>query len=169
MFLSLFLSLILAFRFTIFLAASPLILGVWIISISLWIAIFISFSLTSWLGLIIFIIYVGGLLVMFAYFVALTPNLLIEGTTIVVSSFTSFICFFGFFSLSFTPTLIKFSSISNFPLHYLLSLNAFTIIVLALVLFLALVAVVKLCSNFSAPLRPFTFYVNFSSQISPPN
>lgn len=168
MFLSVFLSLILTFSFTIFLAASPLILGAWIISISLWIAIFISFSLTSWLGLMIFIIYVGGLLVIFAYFVALTPNLFIEGTTMVAASFTSFVCFFTFFSLSSIPTLTKFSSISNFPLHYLLSLNAFTIIVLAIVLFLALVAVVKLCSNFSAPLRPFTFYVNFASQISPP-
>ena len=116
-----------------------------------------------------FIIYVGGLLVIFAYFVALTPNLFIEGATIINSSFTFFILFLGFFFISSLPALRKFSFISNFPLHYLLSLNAFIIVILAIVLFLALVAVVKLCSNFSAPLRPFTSYVNLTSQISPLN
>ena len=163
MFLSLFIRLIFAFTSTMFLASSPLILGLWVVFLALWIAIFISISLTSWLGLIIFIIYVGGLLVIFAYFVALTPNLLIEGATILWSTLSSLLgtlFFFIFIPISFYGLM---STTSNFPLNFLLSINAFTVVVIAVVLFLALVAVVKLCANFSAPLRPFAPYVNFSS------
>uniref|UniRef100_A0AAU6QGB0 NADH dehydrogenase subunit 6 n=1 Tax=Prionospio fallax TaxID=3050094 RepID=A0AAU6QGB0_9ANNE len=156
MFLSLFMSLIFSFMLTMFLASSPLMMGLWIIFLALWMAIFISLSLTSWLGLMMFIIYVGGLLVMFAYFVALTPNLLIEGTTMITAAMSTLSTSLVFITLTPISSFNYFSYTSNFPLNYLLSMNAFTIIILAVTLFLALVAVVKLCSSYSAPLRPFS-------------
>lgn len=156
MFSTLIFSLIISVAATIFLAASPLFLGVWIIFLAFLIAVAIALFSTSWLGLIIFIIYVGGLLVIFAYFVALTPNLFIEGRTIL--SFLALSVFLANILLFLFPFSLPagFSSRSSHPLSHLMSINSLIIIALAVVLFLALVAVVKICSTFSAPLRPFS-------------
>lgn len=156
MFSTLIFSLIISVAATIFLAASPLFLGVWIIFLAFLIAVAIALFSTSWLGLIIFIIYVGGLLVIFAYFVALTPNLFIEGRTIL--SFLALSVFLANILLFLFPFSFPagFSSGSSHPLSHLMSINSLIIIALAVVLFLALVAVVKICSTFSAPLRPFS-------------
>jgi len=148
-------SAIIAIRSTLALATSPLFIGLWIISLALVIAISTSIILTSWLGIIMFLIYVGGLLVIFAYFVALTPNLLIESKTITLILTLSTPLIF----LSVRIILISdnklFSDITQLPLRFLISENLYTITLIALTLFFALVAVVKICSTFSSPLRPF--------------
>merc|ERR1712141_120537 len=140
---------------TLALATSPLFIGLWIIRLALVIAISTSIILTSWLGIIMFLIYVGGLLVIFAYFVALTPNLLIESKTITLILTLSTPLIF----LSVRIILISdnklFSDITQLPLRFLISENLYTITLIALTLFFALVAVVKICSTFSSPLRPF--------------
>lgn len=140
---------------TLFLAASPLFLGLWVIFIALSIALFLAISIASWLGIIIFLIYVGGLLVIFAYFVALTPNLLIEGKTIILILFITYII------VSTSLLIIKlnlnkpFNQLPQEPFTLLLTENLPATIILAIVLFFALVAVVKLCSAYTSPLRPF--------------
>jgi len=140
---------------TLMLASSPLFLGLWIIFLSLLISIFVALSTTSWLGIIIFLIYVGGLLVIFAYFVALTPNLLIERK----KSFLAFVLTTLLISIAFLhssiPDLKGFTATLQLPIINLLTQNSLIVITLALVLFFALVAVVKLCSSLSSPLRPF--------------
>lgn len=152
---SLTLRIIFSLNATLFITASPILLGLWVICIALAIACYIRISITSWLGLIIFIIYVGGLLVIFAYFVALTPNLLIEGLTS-ISLFAATSCItLIFFILHPLERLKIIISSSNLPIISFLNHSAFAVVILALVLFIALVAVVKLCSSFSSPLRPF--------------
>ena len=103
-----------------------------------------------------FLIYVGGILVIFAYFVALTPNLLIEGPKLIQFTLLSSII------IIITLPLTTILSQAEFSLHLfhnmpaLLNLhNSIRLIILALILFLALVAVVKICSHSSSPLRPF--------------
>lgn len=141
---------------TLTLCSSPTVLGLWIIFTALLIATIVACSSISWLGLIIFLIYVGGLLVIFAYFVALTPNIIIESAlwmlTLITISFTLLFIFFLFTSLLDTKT---FSISSNFPIINFFIVNSFAILCLVVVLFIALVSVVKVCASTSAPLRPF--------------
>jgi len=146
---------ILALGSTLIIASSPLFLGLWIITLALIIAISANMILTSWLGIIIFLIYVGGLLVIFAYFVALTPNLLVEGKTMVIMLVRSAPLIFALINNFITTDNKILSTLTQHPISFLISENLHRISLIALTLFFALVAVVKICSTFSAPLRPF--------------
>jgi len=154
MILNLFLSIIIAFRISLTLSASPLLIGLWIIFIALFIAIFLSFF-SSWLGIIVFLIYIGGLLVIFAYFVALTPNLIIDSITIAKWILISTFVFFSLLSTFHVNILNSFNFLWQTPISNLINRNFFALTFIALILFFALVAVVKLCSFFSSPLRPY--------------
>lgn len=162
-----FLSFCLGLTATLVLAASPIVLGLWVLMFALFSAIALSVSHASWVGLMIFIIYVGGLLVMFAYFVALTPNLIIEGVTMVSLASTSALFFFTLFVFSTPINLKTFTTYSNHPIIIFFTLSPVMVIIIAVVLFIALISVVKLCRRFSAPLRPFSSYVIPSPQNTP--
>ncbi len=153
---TLFTSLLISLISTIVLCSSPTILGLWIMLTALVIAATLGGTTTSWLGLIVFLIYIGGLLVMFAYFVALTPNILMESFSwvLLLLSITFILSSLILFSLTIFSTKI-ISCSRNTPIIFLLSSNTFAVVTLALVLFIALVSVVKICSQYSAPLRPF--------------
>src|SRR6218665_841994 len=72
--LTLYMLIIITTTFTLYLASTPIILGANILIISLLLsAVFASF-IRSRFAFLVFLIYVGGILVMFAYFLALTPN-----------------------------------------------------------------------------------------------
>ena len=152
--LNLFISIIIALRISLTLSASPLLIGLWIILIALFIAMSLSLF-SSWLGIIVFLIYIGGLLVIFAYFVALTPNLIIEGFTIIKWILISTFIFFCLLEIFNIRILNIFNSSWQTPIINLINNNFFALTFIALMLFFALVAVVKLCSFFSAPLRPY--------------
>uniref|UniRef100_A0AAU6QGT6 NADH dehydrogenase subunit 6 n=1 Tax=Prionospio sp. 4 MH-2023 TaxID=3059272 RepID=A0AAU6QGT6_9ANNE len=151
----LFLSLMMALASTLILATSPLFLGLWIIILALMMAMTASMTLTSWIGLMMFLIYVGGLLVMFAYFVALTPNLLIEGKTMMLTLTLSAPLLFSLMLLIPISDNKILSDVSQLPMGFLMAQNLESITLIALTLFFALVATVKICGTFSAPLRPF--------------
>lgn len=142
--------------FTLILAPSPLFLGLWILLLALSISLLLSFSAASWLGLFIFLIYVGGLLVIFAYFVALTPNLIIGGGplyTLLPLSFITLLITINILFIFPPSTPLIFNPINIFILTT--KINSAALITLALALFIALVAVVKICSHSASPLRPF--------------
>nr|BDE56982.1 NADH dehydrogenase subunit 6 [Travisia sanrikuensis] len=145
-----------SFASTMLLIFSPLLMGLWILLISVTFSMIISFSINSWFGLIFFLIYIGGLLVMFAYFVALTPNqqfsLMAPTLFFILSSLAIIFIFFNNFNfnnmnldyINSLPQLLIYSS-SNAPI----------LIILALLLFLALITVVKIASRNGGPLRPY--------------
>lgn len=154
MFLTTILALITSLAITLTLASSPLLIGLWIIRLSLCLSLLISLF-SSWLGIIVFLIYIGGLLVIFAYFVALTPNLLIEGQIILKWLLLTFLALIILSPFFFINTTKLFYSFWQAPLRNLIAHNFLALTILASILFFALVAVVKLCSSFSSPLRPF--------------
>lgn len=148
-------SLTLSLAATLILASRPLFLGVWIVLITLSLGIITNLITITWLGLIILLIYIGGLLVIFAYFVALTPNLIIEGKSMFRGLIFSVPIFFIFVFSSYFADQKAFSSVSQQPMSFIFREHFTIISILALTLFFALVATVKIVSNMSSPLRPY--------------
>nr|YP_009974932.1 NADH dehydrogenase subunit 6 [Perinereis cultrifera]QNJ33906.1 NADH dehydrogenase subunit 6 [Perinereis cultrifera] len=143
-------SIIITLFISCMMSVSPINLGILIILVSLSIAIAMGVMSTGWFGLITFIIYVGGMLVMFAYFAALQPNQYI----------TSWAWFMvPSFSLIITAIMWAMLSVSWLPQpsnpSQIYSNNLMLPIFMALILFLALIMVVKTSRADEGPLRPF--------------
>nr|WRW51314.1 NADH dehydrogenase subunit 6 [Micropodarke fujianensis] len=135
-------------------AFTPLALGFWVMMLSLSIALTTSMNCFSWFGFMIFLIYVGGMLVMFAYFVAIQPNQQLD-LTISMSSvlFTTFLLML---LMPFTQMSNLWSIAPTWITTMLNMMNLITLTILALTLFLAMLSVVKISSAFMGPLRPFS-------------
>lgn len=147
-------SFVLALTSSTLIIASPPILGAWVIILALIISIYFAFT-ASWVGLIVFLIYVGGLLVIFAYFVALTPNIIVSDNSATLLILINLFLLTLVFALYPQFPLNTFTPCLQLPLQSLLLERMGIILSLAIVLFLSLVAVVKICTRASAPLRPF--------------
>lgn len=150
--------LIISFSLSIILTPSPLLLGVWILITALLISIFLATITYSWVGFLIFLIYVGGILVIFAYFTAIQPNQFIQANSLLVTLALTFSLFF-IIIFPLTPSLV--SNLNLAPSYSILSLyaspNIPVLIFLGIILFLALVAVVKVSKSLLGPLRPFNY------------
>lgn len=133
---------------------SPVNLGVLILSAALSIAIRVGLVSTGWFRFITFIIYVGGILVIFAYFAALQPN------QYITSWGWAFVPFLFFISLLINCPIsaIKWLPFTPNTAQIYASTNLILPIFMALILFLALIIVVKTSRANEGPLRPF-FYV----------
>jgi len=156
MFLTILIALTLSFTFSIILTGSPLLLGAWILITALLMSIFVGLTTLSWVGFLIFLIYVGGILVIFAYFTAIQPNQYIQINNILLTLIFTYLLFFiilmsPYFTLlininiPFTTSILTLYALPNIPV----------LIFLATMLFLALVAVVKVSKSTLGPLRPF--------------
>ena len=116
---------------------------------------------SSWYAYILFLIFIGGLLVIFAYVAALAPNaffkpilhkpiLLLLPTIYLISSWL------------FLPYALPIiSSISSLPLHLTNSASVIffpsflpALIFITFILLVTLIAVAKICAFNIAPLRP---------------
>jgi NADH-ubiquinone oxidoreductase chain 6 len=58
-----------------FIRLNPIRLGVIVWAVALMSALIMGLLVYSWFGYIIFLVYVGGLLVIFGYFAAISPNI----------------------------------------------------------------------------------------------
>ena len=154
MFTCLLVILTLSFGLSIIITFSPISLGVWILVISIIISMVIRTSFSRWFGFIIFLIYIGGILVIFAYFVSIQPNQEINLKT------AFFFLLLRFFNLpvNIYPVLLNLILENNWWISSLFFFNNIIIIVLlGFVLFLALVMVVKITTYYIAALRPFNY------------
>ena len=142
----------------------PLTLGFVILRISSFLSIILCKLVLSWFGYRIFLVYVGGILVMFSYVVALAPN---------ITGFNT-LFFIGLGSCLFLVNLvliyvvgfgglIETDAVSNLyvkggSIVYGLfnSKNIIIIIFLLLILLITMIIVVKICYYRSGPLRPFS-------------
>lgn len=140
------------------LCSNPLTIGLTILSIALTIAIFYSLIYSSWFGLLIFIIYIRGILVIFSYFVALIPNQPLISISNLWVLTISFIIILTISKLIKSTSLI-ISTYSNFTEIIYKPYNTPILIFLAIVLLLIMVISVKITHRSSGPLRAFISYV----------
>nr|QGZ09950.1 NADH dehydrogenase subunit 6 [Eisenia nordenskioldi nordenskioldi] len=156
MILTMYMLMMITSTFTLYLASTPIILGVNILIMALLLsAVFASF-ISSWFAFLMFLIYIGGMLVMFAYFLALTPN---QQMTYSNNLLYSLISMITFTALTYTinikvPSMLEFYQ--GYILLYLKTTAPF-LIILALILFFTMVIVVKLTTRSKGPLRPFMY------------
>ena len=158
MILSLLILTITATTFTASIAFNPLTIGLIILFLALTLSVIFSLSISSWVALLIFLIYIGGILVIFSYFVAITPNQnlsVIAVISILLSSILILI-FISFMLDMLIPINIAYSTQTNIIYE---QYNIQTLIILALILLFTMVVVVKVSIHNKGPLRPFFNYV----------
>lgn len=145
---------------TLPLAYTPLTLGAWILSLAILFSIITAITISSWFGFILFIIYVRGMLVIFSYFAAISPNQQLNMYHLLYPLLITFILSTIYIaSKSILPSSL--SSIKDFYLNsrltYIYSTYQVpTLILLATLLLLVLVLVVKIVEHKKGPLRPFS-------------
>lgn len=144
---------------TLPLILTPITLGVWIFILALLSASLVTFFSSSWFGLILFIIYIGGILVIFSYFVATAPNQKIRLSApasilillFITASSVLFINQHSYFLSPIINTTLTFNSFASLYLPTYIPVLIF----LAALLLLALILVVKVADRKEGPLRPF--------------
>nr|YP_010381772.1 NADH dehydrogenase subunit 6 [Perotrochus quoyanus]UDL72160.1 NADH dehydrogenase subunit 6 [Perotrochus quoyanus] len=140
----------------------PLSLGLCVMLMSLFSCILIAFCVSSWFGYVLFLIYVGGLLVMFAYVSALAPNNFFSG-------FSSLVLFLGVVSVLMLVSMTTYFKTSDFSVWsdlfseskdrivvggLLISPSSISLMVaLGAILLINLLAVVKVCYYQKGALR----------------
>lgn len=130
---------------------SPIRLGATVLCIAVFVASRLTLISTGWFGLITFIIYVGGMLVIFAYFAALQPNQHITNWRRILTPSFFFIIMYA----SFQPSPIIWKLATPDTAHIYSAPNIILPIIIAIILFLALIIVVKTSRAHEGPLRPF--------------
>nr|QTT61244.1 NADH dehydrogenase subunit 6 [Tritia unifasciata] len=143
----------------------PLSLGL-VIMVSTLLMCFISaIMLSSWYGYILFLIYVGGLLVMFAYVAALSPNVLFgKGTPMLFFMFTIlpvsavfyYLPLIDMSSVSYLNIFSEMKFLKVYGIEMVAPQMISILIGLALILLINLIVVVKICYYQQASLRPFS-------------
>lgn len=132
-------------------ASSPLMIALYLFSLAVSISIFLYTS-SSWLSLTLFLIYVGGVIVIFSYFVAITPpsEPLTPTTPIPIVALALILALpLDIVDSQHTLTLVT----TQVP-HGLIINTPLLIIFLAWVLLLILVVVVKTATRGQGTLRP---------------
>lgn len=142
-------SIIILIIFIILTANTPLSLGCGILSIALLGSLIIASS-SSWLAIFTFLIYIGGLLVLFIYFTATIPNQRIQQKIWwkLSLAFLSIPASIIWFPILTSPSYNKIFSILD-------SINSTLYLFLIIVLLLTLIASVKLTQTNRAPIRKF--------------
>nr|YP_009131672.1 NADH dehydrogenase subunit 6 [Micrura ignea]AJY78580.1 NADH dehydrogenase subunit 6 [Micrura ignea] len=108
-----------------------------------------------WYGFSLFLIYVGGLLVMFGYVVVLVPNFVFSAGKSVYLVLLGVGIGSGFLVGGNSGSVVEGGV--DLGLYLFSDFGLFVVLGLGLVLFLALVCVVKVCYFHSGSLRPFVF------------
>nr|YP_004935473.1 NADH dehydrogenase subunit 6 [Semirossia patagonica]BAL27743.1 NADH dehydrogenase subunit 6 [Semirossia patagonica] len=145
----------------------PLSLGFMLMSMVLCMSILMSMIIFSWYGYLLFLIYVGGMLVMFAYVISLIPNFIFISSKVVLYFFS---IFFGFMMMNFfimkdmigvefkDIMMLNYSSMSMGGGSVIMMYNNFfCYLLLGFILLFVLISVVKICYYCEGPLRVFKF------------
>nr|QFG38887.1 NADH dehydrogenase subunit 6 [Pararetifusus carinatus] len=142
----------------------PLSLGLIIMLSTLLMCFMSAITLSSWYGYILFLIYVGGLLVMFAYVAALSPNILFGKSTpllfILVLILLLIMIFYYYVlidlsSISYIYIISELKPLKMYGIEMVSPKMISILIGLVIILLINLVVIVKICYYQHASLRPF--------------
>jgi len=126
----------------IFIIINPLSIGVSILFIALTVATLFSFTISSWLAFLIFLIYIRGMLVIFSYFVSLTPNQTINILSLIIILISTYIILITIrIIISIKPNPLS-TYILQSNIFYLES-NSPLLIILASILLITIIIVIK--------------------------
>nr|WDA96135.1 NADH dehydrogenase subunit 6 [Whitmania pigra] len=132
--------------------STPLIMLLNILFISLMLSCMFSILFSNWFAFMIFLIYVGGMLVMFSYFAALTPNQFIRLNKVVFSLFIGLLSLMSLLNSDMKPYKYTYASLYDSMYN---SCYFYMLILMILLLLLMMLIVVKLVYSSKGPLRPF--------------
>lgn len=145
----------------------PLRLGFMLRLLTLFVSGLLGIIIFSWYGYLLFLVYIGGLLVIFIYVIRLVPNLIFISSKVFMYTFVIFIGFLiinYFVSKEFVRIDIKrfslfdYSSISMYGSRIIIMYDNFMCyLLLGIVLLFLLISVVKICYYCEGPLRVFKF------------
>ena len=142
-------------------ALTPSNAAIWVLFIAFILTINFAINYRSWISLIIFLIYIGGMLVIFSYFSALSPNTIIPNNPLIFASIYSLIIISALFLISkihitnFTSSPSASHSITISSIYF--PRTSIILIITALILFFTMVRVVKISKRNIGPLRPFAY------------
>lgn len=145
----------------------PLSLGLILMLSVICVSRLISLLIFRWYGYLLFLVYVGGILVIFIYIISLVPNLIFLSSKVIIYFF---VIYFSYFLVNYLylkeiiseevkdNLLINYSSISCMSRDIILILDNFLCyILLGIILLFVLISVVKICYYCEGPLRVFKF------------
>lgn len=142
---------------TILLSITPLSIGVIILITAILLTLSFSSLISSWIAFLTFLIYVRGILVIFAYFVSLTPNHKTNNLILIPASTILLILATAWQLIGISPIILhkhlKFTNI------FYAQERIEILILIASILLFTMVVVVKIVTNTKGPLRPFDYYV----------
>jgi NADH-ubiquinone oxidoreductase chain 6 len=146
----------LALAISLPLASTPLTLGLWVLILALIIATWLSLITLSWFRIILFLIYIRGMLVIFAYFVAITPNYTIPNKLLTYAVTLLFISCVATLTQTILIPMHFTEEILPSAQQFIFKPSQRTILIfLVVLLFLAMVLTVKISDRNQGPLRPF--------------
>ena len=145
-------TLFLTATFSILLYSNPINIG-WIVLIATTtLTSMCALYIRSWYAFLIFLIYMGAVLVIFAYFLAITPNQKIQSLfPFILALPLSFFVAYRLFNPR-APRIETFLFSSLYSPSYL-----YILLIMIFILLITLLLVVKISSIFKGPLRPFNY------------
>nr|WNS64791.1 NADH dehydrogenase subunit 6 [Barbronia cf. gwalagwalensis LYKG002] len=152
MFMSL---LLLSLTAMIMILNTPILLLFMILLMALSLSWLTAMMYSAWFSFLIFLIYIGGMMVMFSYFVALSPNQFMKiKTSMTIMMITLFMFSIPVMTYPLPSNQLNqnqsFSSLSLYSLY-----NIPILMLMIIMLLLMMVMVVKLSNLSKGPLRPF--------------
>nr|QMS48898.1 NADH dehydrogenase subunit 6 [Haementeria acuecueyetzin] len=133
---------------------SPVIMAINILMLALLMSWTFSFFINSWYAYLIFLIYIGGMLIMFAYFVALTPNQQLKMKNYI----NIFLSTFMLISISsyIVPNKLIMHQYNSFQVKELYNtINIPMLYTLIMLLLFIMLMITKMIYTSKGPLRPF--------------
>nr|QLY90152.1 NADH dehydrogenase subunit 6 [Erpobdella testacea] len=111
---------------------------------------------SSWYSFLIFLIYIGGMMVMFSYFVALSPNQYMKIKSVITIMMMTMLMVS--IPTYFSNNLFQLNNTMKFDSLYLYNPTLMSILLfMIMMLLMMMLIVVKMVSTSKGPLRPFMY------------